>query len=91
MSIPAPRIAIIAVFVLLCVRAQAAVGLAEIESGTGQGPVTVFYPSSSDATRVERGQFLLDAFFLNHLIRTVPLQSTSGRLQVVAARAGSLA
>jgi len=53
--------------------------------------VTVFYPSSSDATRVERGQFLLDAFFLNHLIRTVPLQSTSGRLQVVAARAGSLA
>ena len=41
--------------------AQASVGLAELPGNDGDGPITVFYPSSSDATDVKRGPFTLQA------------------------------
>lgn len=54
------RSACLVVFTLLAALAQASTGLAEIAGGAGEGPVTVFYPSSSKAARIERGPFLLD-------------------------------
>lgn len=39
--------------------AQASVGLTELPPTAGDGPVTVFYPSSTDATTVKRGPFTL--------------------------------
>ena len=52
-------------------------GLAEIER-TGEGPVTVFYPSSSDAKRIERGPFTIDVAW-----QGVPVRG-NGRLIVIS-------
>jgi len=45
---------------LLCAAAQAAVGLTQLAGLEGDGPVTVFYPSSSEAQPVTRGPFTLN-------------------------------
>jgi predicted dienelactone hydrolase len=48
-------------FALLSANAsRAAVGLMEIGTPGDAGPVTVFYPSSSDVKRIARGPFMLD-------------------------------
>jgi predicted dienelactone hydrolase len=44
----------------LCAAAQTSVGLAVVEGRSGQGPITVFYPSSTPAAPVTRGPFTLD-------------------------------
>ena len=46
---------------LLCALAQAATGLTEIAGRDGDGPVTVFYPSSSEARPLKRGPFTIQA------------------------------
>ena len=42
---------------LLCAVAQASMGGTEIVGNAGDGPVTIFYPSSSDSRPVKRGPF----------------------------------
>lgn len=44
---------------LLAAAAQASTGLTELTGLQGDGPVTVFYPSSSEATTAQRGPFTL--------------------------------
>jgi predicted dienelactone hydrolase len=46
-----------AALIALAATAQAAVGLTEIPGKEGEGTVTVYYPSSSDAQTVKRGPF----------------------------------
>jgi predicted dienelactone hydrolase len=46
-----------AALIALAATAQAAVGLTEIPGREGDGAVTVYYPSSSDAPTVKRGPF----------------------------------
>jgi hypothetical protein len=46
-----------AALIALAATAQAAVGLTEIPGKEGDGAVTVYYPSSSDAQTVKRGPF----------------------------------
>ena len=46
-----------ALFALLGVAAQASTGLTELAGLEGDGPVTVFYPSSGAAAPVKRGPF----------------------------------
>jgi len=48
-----------AALIALAATAQAAVGLTEIPGKEGDGAVTVYYPSSSDAQTVKRGPFSL--------------------------------
>lgn len=54
------RRAVGAVLVAVTGSAGAAVGLDKIEGREGDGPVTVFYPSSSPSAPVRRGPFTLD-------------------------------
>lgn len=63
---------------LLSTLAQASVGLTEIESETSSGPVTVFYPSSSDAGGIERDRFALDVAWQGTPVRG------NGRLVVIS-------
>jgi predicted dienelactone hydrolase len=46
---------------LFAVAVQASMGVTELPGVNGDGPVTVFYPSSSTAAPVQRGPFTLDA------------------------------
>ena len=48
-----------ALFFFLAAAAQAAVGLTELAGIDGDGPVTVFYPSSGEAKPLKRGPFTL--------------------------------
>jgi predicted dienelactone hydrolase len=48
-----------ALLVLVAATAHAAVGVTEIPGKDGDGPVTVYYPTSSEAQSVKRGQFTL--------------------------------
>jgi hypothetical protein len=45
---------------LLAITAQASTGLTELTGLQGDGPVTVFYPSSSQALPLQRGPFALN-------------------------------
>jgi len=56
-----PRFIFAAALTLSSAVAQASVGLTEIVAKDGDGPVTVFYPSSNDAQPVNRGPFTLQA------------------------------
>lgn len=56
---PLRRLASLAVGTLACLAAQAAVGLDELPGSAGDGPVTVFYPSSSPAQSVQRAHVTL--------------------------------
>jgi predicted dienelactone hydrolase len=53
------RFLLAATLVLLSAVAQAAVGLTEITGKGADGPVTVYYPSSSEAQPLKRGPFAL--------------------------------
>ena len=44
---------------LLCAVARASTGLTELPGIDGDGPVTVFYPSGSEAKPLKRGPFTL--------------------------------
>jgi predicted dienelactone hydrolase len=65
--------------------ASASVGLTELPGQKGDGPVTVFYPSSSDAAPVERGPFRLQVAWQG---QTVP---GNGRLVVLSHGSGGAA
>lgn len=54
------RLLVAAALVSLAFAVQAAVGLTEIPGPGDDGPVTVFYPSSTEARLVKRGPFALD-------------------------------
>jgi predicted dienelactone hydrolase len=70
---------------LLCALAQAATGLTEIPGRDGDGPVTVFYPSSSTAAPLKRGPFALTAAWQGTPVRG------NGRLIVVSHGSGGSA
>jgi len=53
------RIAALTVSALACLAAQASVGLTELPGHDGDGPVTVFYPSSSPAQAVQHANVTL--------------------------------
>src|SRR5262245_2534406 len=68
--------------VALAARAEAAVGLTEIAGKDGDGPVTVYYPSSSDAQPLKRGPFTLQMAWQGAPIRG------NGRLVVISHGSG---
>ena len=70
------------VFTLCCAASRASVGLSELPGAEGDGPITVFYPSGSDAAPVKRGQFLLNAAWQGNAIRG------NGRLIVLSHGSG---
>lgn len=57
---PVARYLLVCAVALLAAAAQASVGLTEIAGSGSDGPITVFYPSSSAAAPVKRGPFTLD-------------------------------
>lgn len=67
---------------LLSGLAHAAMGLSEISGTSGDGPVTVFYPSSGEARPVRRGPFTLDV-----AAQGTPVRG-NGRLIVVSHGSG---
>ena len=67
---------------LLSGLAHAAMGLSEISGTSGDGPVTVFYPSSGEARPVRRGPFALDV-----AAQGTPVRG-NGRLIVVSHGSG---
>lgn len=54
------RVAFVAVFVSGAALAKASVGLDQIDGLAGDGPVTLYYPSSTAAQSVQRGPFTFD-------------------------------
>jgi predicted dienelactone hydrolase len=54
------RLILLLASLLLACTAHAALGLTEITGLSGDGPVTVFYPSSGEAKAVQRGPFSLN-------------------------------
>jgi predicted dienelactone hydrolase len=56
----APAIALWLALSALCGVAHAAVGLAVLDARDGNGPITVFYPSTTASSAVTRGPFTLD-------------------------------
>ena len=70
------------VLALLSGLAQAAMGLAEIAGLVGDGPVTVFYPSSGEVQPVRHGRFMLDV-----AAQDAPIRG-NGRLIVVSHGSG---
>ena len=71
-----------AALIALAVTTQAAVGLTEIPGKEGDGAVTVYYPSSSDAHTVKRGPFSLQ------LAQDGALRRGNGRLVVISHGSG---
>lgn len=67
---------------LLGTRADASVGLTELQGKQGDGPVTVFYPSDSDAAPVQRGPFRLTVAWQGQAVRG------NGRLVVLSHGSG---
>jgi len=55
-----PAVFLLAAALALPAAAQAAVGVSEIAGKDGDGAVTIFYPSSSEAQPLKRGPFTLD-------------------------------
>ena len=51
------RLLVLLAILLDAATAGAAVGVTEISGKDGDGPVTVYYPSSSEARKLERGSF----------------------------------
>jgi predicted dienelactone hydrolase len=58
--------------------AHATVGMMEIPRAIGEGPLTVFYPTSAQAQTVQRGAFTLDVAL------DAPPSSGNGRLVVIS-------
>lgn len=65
--------------------AQAAVGIAELPGIDGDNPVTVFYPSSSEAQPLKRGPFTINAAWQGAAVRG------NGRLVVLSHGSGGSA
>ena len=76
------RLLLLFVLVLLVGRAEASVGLTEIPGKDGDGPVTVFYPSSSEAHPLKRGPFTLQVAW-----QGTPMRG-NGRLIVISHGSG---
>ena len=70
------------VLALLGLLAQAATGLTEIAGTGGDGPITVFYPSSSEATALKRGPFTMTLAWQGAPVRG------NGRLVIVSHGSG---
>lgn len=70
-----------AILALLCAAAQAATGLTELPGIDGDGPVTVFYPSSGEDKPLKRGPFQLTLAWQGAAVR--------GNGRVVAVSHGS--
>ena len=68
----------VASMALLAATARAATGLAELPGSNGDGPVTVFYPSSAQARPVQQGPFTL-----NLAANGLPMRG-NGRLIVIS-------
>jgi predicted dienelactone hydrolase len=79
---PFTRFCLAAALALLCAVAQASVGLTEIPGKDGDGPVTIFYPSSSESQQVKRGPFALQV-----ASQGVPVRG-NGRLVVISHGSG---
>ena len=79
---PLARYLLICALALLAAAAQASVGLTEIAGSGKDGPITVFYPSSSAAAPVERGPFMLDVALQGQPVRG------NGRLIVISHGSG---
>ena len=77
-----PRLVLLFVLVLWAGRTEASVGLTEIPGKDGDGPVTVFYPSSSDAQPFKRGPFTLQVAWEGTPVRG------NGRLIVISHGSG---
>ena len=71
-----------AALALLCAAAQAATGLTELSGVDGDGPVTVFYPSSGEAKPLKRGPFDISAAWQGTPVRG------NGRLVVISHGSG---
>jgi predicted dienelactone hydrolase len=76
------RLLIAATLALLAAVASASVGLTEILGRDGDGPVTVFYPSSSDSRPTNRGPFTLQVASQGAAMRG------NGRLVVISHGSG---
>src|SRR5207253_6373457 len=68
---------------LAAIFAQAGVGLAELPGVNGDGPVTVYYPSSSDDKALQRGPFALHLAWQGDAVRG------NGRLVVISHGSGA--
>lgn len=73
-----------AVLALSTALAQASVGLGEIAATPDDGPVTLYYPSSSEAQIVKRGRH---GFMLNLAVDGTPVRG-NGRLVVISHGSG---
>ena len=74
--------ALAATLAVLSAVAQAAVGLTEIPGKDGDGPVTLYYPSSGEAQPLKRGPFTLQLAFQGAPVRG------NGRLVVISHGSG---
>jgi predicted dienelactone hydrolase len=79
---PGIRNLLLAAALALPAAAHAAVGVTELAGKYGDGPVTVFYPSSSEARPLKRGPFTLDLAWEGSPVRG------NGRLVVVSHGSG---
>lgn len=70
------------VFLLALGHAQAGVGLTELTGQEGDGPVSVFYPSSSEDKALQRGPFALQLAWQGEAVRG------NGRLIVISHGSG---
>jgi predicted dienelactone hydrolase len=77
-----PKYLLVCLLALLAACAHAGVGLTELPGRHGDGPVTVFYPSSAPDQDVLRGPFTLQ------LAEQAPLLRGNGRLVVVSHGSG---
>ena len=74
---------LVALLILLCAATvEASVGVTEIPGQNGDGPVTVYYPSSSEAQPLRRGPFTLQMAW-----QGVPVRG-NGRLVVISHGSG---
>lgn len=73
---------VVAALCLLTTTAEAAMGLTELPGRDGDGPVTVYYPSSSEAQPVKQGRFTLQ------LARDGEPRRGNGRLIVISHGSG---
>src|SRR5262249_25124437 len=75
--------ALLVLAILLCAfTAEAAVGVTEIPGQDGDGPVTIYYPSSSEAQPLRRGPFTLQMAWQGTPVRG------NGRLVVISHGSG---
>ncbi|MEO8807375.1 MAG: dienelactone hydrolase [Burkholderiaceae bacterium] len=82
LTVACRRIAFGAVLACSAAASQASVGLSEIAATGEDGPVTLFYPSTTEARPIQRGRFVL-----NLAAQGVPVRG-NGRLVVISHGSG---